>query len=243
MGLDGFALNVQCPTDAFAGSLIQAMSHYIVNQGYDFRIFISMDVYASGSATCGKSAADYVDLCVTAMGLGAYYMVGDKYLVSTYSSGGGTWKTWASFKTSVGNEGFPVYWIPDLGDTDGYWESDSGWWYYWGNLTEGLFSWESAWPGLGQDASDQIGGAGGVTRDQVIIDAAETEDVSYMIRLFPTLLFRGLTLLISVALSLMQYKNSVISFLVCSYTSLANWIAVCDQCLPSRRTEFHAKAQ
>jgi hypothetical protein len=182
MGLDGFALNIQCPSADYAGSLVQKMSHYIVKQNYDFRIFISMDVYASGGPSCGEGVSDYVGLCLTAMGLGANYMVGDKYMVSTYSSGGGTWNTWNSFKESLKSSGYDVYWIPDLGDTDGYWTADAGWWYYWGNLTEGLFSWESAWPGLREDAADQSGGVGGVARDQVIIDVAETEGVSYMIR-------------------------------------------------------------
>ncbi|RAK77969.1 uncharacterized protein BO72DRAFT_376165 [Aspergillus fijiensis CBS 313.89] len=192
MGLDGFALNVQCPTDNWVGSLVEEMSHYIYNQNYNFSIFISMDVYASGGPSCGQGPEGYVSLCRNAMGFEAYYTVGDKYMVSTYSSGGGTWSNWKAFKDAVkGNDKYDVYWIPDLGDTEGYWTSDAGWWYYWGNLTDGLFSWESAWPALGQDAADQSGGIGGVARDQVIIDAAENEGASYMI-----------------PLSLMQYKNS-----------------------------------
>ncbi|PYH82597.1 hypothetical protein BO82DRAFT_431525 [Aspergillus uvarum CBS 121591] len=184
MGLDGYALNVQCPTDSWANNLVLEMGNYIRNQHYDFGIFISMDVYASGGPSCGQGPAGYVDLCVNAMGYDAYYKVNDKYMVSTYSFGGGTWDTWSAFKLSVKNSGdYDVYWIPDLGDTEGYWSSDAGWWYYWGNLTDGLFSWESAWPALGQDAADQSGGVGGVARDQVIIDkAAETEGASYMIR-------------------------------------------------------------
>ncbi|RAH80211.1 hypothetical protein BO86DRAFT_433973, partial [Aspergillus japonicus CBS 114.51] len=192
MGLDGFALNVQCPTDAFAKDLIQEMGRYIEAQKLQFGIFISMDVYASGGASCGGAGAgDYVSLCQEAMALEAYYQVDGKYLVSTFTSGGGTWATWDQFKTSLSDLGFEVYWIPDLDDTEGYWDSQAGWWNAWGNLTDGLFSWESTWPSLGQQASKQTGGVGGVARDQVVIAAAARQGASYMI-----------------PLSLMQYKNS-----------------------------------
>ncbi|RAH67264.1 uncharacterized protein BO66DRAFT_283387, partial [Aspergillus aculeatinus CBS 121060] len=192
MGLDGFALNVQCPTDAFAKDLIQEMGRYIEMQELQFGIFISMDVYASGGASCGGAgAADYVSLCQEAMALEAYYQVDGKYVISTFTSGGGTWETWNHFKASLSDLGFEVYWIPDLDDTEGYWDSQAGWWDAWGNLTDGLFSWESAWPSLGQQASNQTGGLGGIARDQVVIDAAARQGASYMI-----------------PLSLMQYKNS-----------------------------------
>ncbi|PYH42401.1 glycoside hydrolase family 71 protein, partial [Aspergillus saccharolyticus JOP 1030-1] len=196
MGIDGFALNVQCPKDSFATSLVNDMAKYLQTAKPDFSIFISMDVYASGSPSCGATPIDYVSMVQNAMSSGYYTQVDGKMLVSTYSSGGGTWETWNEFKNLVavagdGDPGYEVYWVPDLDDTDGYWESDGGWWYYWGNLTDGVFSWESAWPALGQQASAQTGGVGGLARDQVIIDAAEQEGVSYMI-----------------PLSLMQYKNS-----------------------------------
>ncbi|OJJ96443.1 hypothetical protein ASPACDRAFT_1890857 [Aspergillus aculeatus ATCC 16872] len=152
-GLDGFALNVQCPTDAFAKDRIQEMGRYIEAQKLQFGILISMDVCDSGGASCGGAgAADYVSLCQEAMALYAYYQVDGSVL--------------------------------DLDDTEGYWDSQAGWWDAWGNLTDGLFGWESAWPSLGQQASKQTGGLGVIARDQVVIDAAARQGTSYMSELF-----------------------------------------------------------
>jgi glucan endo-1,3-alpha-glucosidase len=107
-----------------------------------------------------------------------------------------------------------MYFIPDIDETDGYYGSSDAWWlvddltyaelfngsirnahnwcrYYWGNITDGIFSWETAWP----ISSTRLGYggwyAGDVTVDKQVIGAAKSRNKGYMI-----------------GLSALQYKNS-----------------------------------
>ncbi|KAH8903098.1 hypothetical protein BR93DRAFT_941010 [Coniochaeta sp. PMI_546] len=86
----------------------------------------------------------------------------------------------------------PIYFIPDIDDTNGYYGSSDAWWYYWGNITDGIFSWETAWP----VSSTRLGYggyfAGDVAPDVQVIAAAKSHNNhGYMM-----------------GLSTIQYKNA-----------------------------------
>jgi len=180
MGLDGLAVNIGCLLP-FVNELLDAMNFYINNKyGNEFFFFISLDVYASGA--CSEGSGDFVPTILNYKDSTAYYKVNGAPFVSTYSSGGETNATWHTFLATAG-VGSTLYFVPDFDDTDGYWGSSGGWWYYWGGVVNGLFSWESAWPEMGQVGD----GSGGISRDEVIIEAAAAQDKTYMIRKFSLL--------------------------------------------------------
>jgi hypothetical protein len=181
MGLDGFALNIQCPGTDFADQLVTDMWSYIVNNvqsDRQFSVMISMDVYALGS--CNGTVFDYVDYIKTTIGQSVNYMVDGKALVTTYSDGGLQNTTWEEFKESFTET--QIFFMPDFDNTTGYWTGDDGWWYYWGGVVDGLFSWESAWPPMGESAATQEGSYGGVARDDPVISGCEAHGAPYMMR-------------------------------------------------------------
>lgn len=70
------------------------------------------------------------------------------------------------------------YFVPDFDGTQGYYENNSRWWDYWGQVTNGFFSWESAWP-----LRNGKGGKtpGDVSPDQTVIEGMKAHGKSYMI--------------------------------------------------------------
>lgn len=52
------------------------------------------------------------------------------------------------------------------------------WWSYWGDLVDGLFSWEAAWPAVGDGSTSD---AGSMSPDMDVIDGAEANSKDYMI--------------------------------------------------------------
>lgn len=50
------------------------------------------------------------------------------------------------------------------------------WWSYWGNIVDGLFSWESNWPQIGSGTTP-----GDVTQDQKVFGGAVMHGKQYMI--------------------------------------------------------------
>ena len=97
-------------------------------------------------------------------------------LFSTYGSGGTQSSDWESWKSKWNDN---VYLIPDFDDTDGYNTSDPGWWSYWGDVVDGTFSWETAWPAEGVTDAD-----GDVNEDQVIVNGSIAHGKTYMMRKF-----------------------------------------------------------
>lgn len=102
-------------------------------------------------------------------------------------------------KHSAWKQGFAndVYFMPMFDETDGYYEADEGvslfvfkitctvhlgltliqWWSYWGDLVDGLFSWETAWPPVG--ASD-LSSIGDVSSEMAVMEAAYSKNKGYM---------------------------------------------------------------
>lgn len=188
MGIDGFALNVGDPTQAFVKDTLASLFSAADNAG--FKLYISVDVYASGDAcykikTSCKGPNDYAWIFSTYKGHPAYYDYNSKPVISTFSSGGFTHDYWKAWKTSLANE---MFFIPDFDETEGYYAGADGWWSYWGDLVDGIFSWESAWPeraGFGGDYP------GDVTVDVPPLNAAHKRKKYYML-----------------GLSSLQYKNA-----------------------------------
>ena len=92
-----------------------------------------------------------------------------------------------------------MYFIPEFDDTDGYYQAASSvgilsypwftqkilntafqWWSYWGDVVDGLFSWDAAWP-----PSSSLSGTypGDVSPDLPVIKGAVAHDKGYMIGL------------------------------------------------------------
>lgn len=175
-----------------------------------FKLFISMDLWAAGDTEPKQSAKDFVSLIQQYMTHGAYQRgpAPDQLpMVSTFAGGGLTNDTWIEWRDEVGD----VFLIPDFDGTEGYYQADPGWWAYWGDIVDGLFSWESAWPlraGYGGEYPGDVG------PDEKVIEGARNHSKPYMIRTcldipWKTSHCRVIDKEWEIALSPLQYKNAV----------------------------------
>lgn len=168
----------------------------------NFKLFISLDLWAEGNAFNGVHIEYYHDLLQDFLGHPAWLLGPNNHpFISTYSSGGLTGPEWQAWKDTFANA---MYFVPDFDDTLGYNTSDPGWWGYWENIVDGAMSWETTWPKPG------VGTAGNIDEDSVIVAGTFQHRKSYMMRKFFQSLFAALlTSILAVALSPLQYKNSV----------------------------------
>ena len=174
LGLDGFALNVGDPTQPFVRDTFKYMFDYTRDNHPNFKLFISMDLWAEGNAFEGVHIDYYYDLLRDFLGHPAWLLGPNGYpFISTYSSGGMTSPEWISWKNTLANE---LYFVPDFDDTLGYNTSDPGWWGYWEDIIDGAMSWETTWakPGVGQ--------AGDISVDNVVVTGTFQHRKSYMMR-------------------------------------------------------------
>ncbi|KAL0253195.1 hypothetical protein SLS55_010167 [Diplodia seriata] len=142
MGLDGFALNIGDPSQTFVRQTLNYMFDHARDNYPDFKLFISMDLWAAGSAK--KGLDDFDDLLRDYMGHAAYYKGPNGYpFISSFADGGVHNTTWMDWRNKWANE---IYFVPDFDGSKGYYLSDPGWWEYWGDVVDGIFSWESTWP-------------------------------------------------------------------------------------------------
>lgn len=177
-GIDGFALNIGDPRLGFVRNSMNAMFDYARDNHPNFKLFVSMDLYAAGGASPKQSVFDYHELLRDFMGHPAYQKCGPTNfpLVSTFGNGGLDKSIWAQWKQTWANE---VCLQPDFDDTAGYYDNDPAWWDYWGDVVDGLFSWESSWP-------SRDGGLGGkfpgdVSPDEKVIAGTTAHGKQYMI--------------------------------------------------------------
>ncbi|EKG18569.1 Glycoside hydrolase family 71, partial [Macrophomina phaseolina MS6] len=155
------------------------MFGYAQNNHPDFKFFISMDLWAAGDTEPPQSVIDFVSLLKSYIDHPSYQRgpEPERYpMVSTFADGGLQNYEWQAWRDAFDNH---VFLIPDFDHTEGYWESDPGWWWYWGNIVDGLFSWESAWP-----YRAGYGGAyaGDITPDVKVLEGATNHSRPYMIR-------------------------------------------------------------
>jgi len=172
IGLAGFAVNIGDPEQDFVQRTLDFMFDYARDNHPSFKIFISMDVWATKVG--GNSLTIYNSILARYKGHSAYYQGPDgKSFVSTFSDGGFHNDQWSDYwANNFANE---VYFVPNFDNATGYWDADPGWWEYWGDVVQGCFSWDSVWPQRGST------GGGSIDRDQVVIEGTAAHDKTYMI--------------------------------------------------------------
>ncbi|EKG13545.1 Glycoside hydrolase family 71 [Macrophomina phaseolina MS6] len=181
MGLDGFALNIGDPTQPFVRRTLDSMFNYTRDRHPKFKHFFSLDLWAAGGA--GKRLEDYDGLLRDFMGHAAYQKGANGFpFVSTFGDGGTTKDVWLAWREKWANK---VYLVPDFDQTQGYYEAAPGWWSHWGDVVDGLFSWESTWPWAGARSTADA------SLDQAVAAGARQRKKAYMM-----------------GLSLLQYKNA-----------------------------------
>ncbi|RMJ16036.1 hypothetical protein CDV36_004309 [Fusarium kuroshium] len=178
MGLDGFSLNIAKPDRSFVRSTMNDMFDFAAGQ--DFGLHISMDLWAAGDKPDPKGIPDYKSLFVDFFGHPAYERGANGFpMVTTFSSGGSDNLTWEDWRDQFAQK---VFVIPNLDAIPGYWEFHPGFWEHWGQVVDGLFSWESAWP-----LREGKGGAfpGDIGPDMPLINGMKEYKKKYMIGLSP----------------------------------------------------------
>lgn len=131
MGLDGIALNVGDPIQPFVRQTFNYMFDYTRDNHPNFKLFLSMDLWASGASKKGLSPIDdYHSLLADFMGHSAWLRYGPNNLpfLSTFSDGGYHNDTWMNFRQEWGNS---IYLVPNFDGTQGYYENHPAWWEYW----------------------------------------------------------------------------------------------------------------
>lgn len=180
MGIDAFAINIGDSTGSWVSTALANLFPYAEQVG--FKLFISMDVEAAAAActssgtSCG-GPSDYQWIWDAYKGSSAYYQVNGLPLISTFSSGGYESSTWTSWKSGLAND---MFFMPDFDETDGYYDAADGWWSYWGDVVDGIFSWESTWPEVDSGTTP-----GSVSRDVTVLAGAKSNDKLYMAGLSP----------------------------------------------------------
>jgi len=171
MGLDGFALNIGDPTQDYVRTTLNYMFDYTRDNHPDFFLYISMDTWAAGNAN--KWPVDYYQILADFKGHDAYYKGPNGFsFISTFADGGLNASQWLEWKDSWANE---LYFVPDFDGTLGYYQQDPGWWSYWEDVVDGVFSWECSWPTIGNTNT------GDMYNDTLIVNGTTTHDKSYMI--------------------------------------------------------------
>lgn len=171
MGLDGFALNIGDPTQPFVRQALNYMFDYTRDKYPKFNHFFSLDLWESGGA--GKKLGDYDSLLRDFMGHDAYQKGANGFpFVSTFGDGGTNKEAWLNWKKKWPNK---VYLVPDFDQTQGYYDAHPGWWGYWGDVVDGLFSWESTWPKTGSRNTNDC------SLDKTVAGGARQRKKSYMI--------------------------------------------------------------
>jgi glucan endo-1,3-alpha-glucosidase len=198
LGFDAFALNIGDPSQSYVRETLGYMFPYAESIG--FKLFFSIDLVAA--ANVGQTLDDFTSLVTDYKNNAAYYKGPNGYgFLSTFADGGLTNAQFKAWKAKFSNH---LYFVPNLDRTEGYYASTSQWWDYWGSVIDGVFSWETAWPGAGSS------GEGDVSQDSVILKGTKAHSKSYMIREYQCYTcITGLLLTIALAMSTLQYKDSV----------------------------------
>lgn len=135
-------------------------------KGKEFGLFFSFDFYAANDLSAHQSFYD------TFKDEDAYYKYGPDSLnvISTFSGGDLGPDTWASFKETNN-----VYLIPNPESDGNYYSNSATFFQNWDAALDGVFSWETAWPGEADTPTNVTS-----TRDQTVKDAADNAGKAYM---------------------------------------------------------------
>ncbi|KKY27901.1 putative glycoside hydrolase family 71 [Diplodia seriata] len=179
MGLDGFIMNIGDPRQTFVRASLDFMFDYLKARD-NFKLWISMDLWAAGDTKPKQGAFDFIPVLQDYINLPAYQRSPDNLpMVTTFADGATHNDTWSDWRKQLGTE---VFFMPVFDKTEGYYDADPGWWAYWGDVLDGLASWESAWP-----FRAGYGGAyaGDVGPDEKPCRGAANHSKPYMIPLSP----------------------------------------------------------
>lgn len=174
VGIDGFSLNIGKPDRTFVRESLDDLFKFGAEEG--FGLHISMDLWAAGDLPDRKGVTDYKQLFTDFLGKEAYEIGANGFpMVTTFSDGGTNNKTWEKFRSDLGDS---IFLIPDFDGTDGYYTADPGWWAHWGEVVDGLFSWEAAWPLRAGKGMKEVGD---IEADLPVIKACKSHKKYYMI--------------------------------------------------------------
>ncbi|KAL1697513.1 glycoside hydrolase [Schizophyllum commune] len=178
-GISGFSLNIGDPGADFVANTLRYMFAHAYENG--FYVHISMDIIASGDADGGHPHL-FDDLLRGYVGHGGYYQVDGKPFVTTFSDGGLTNEEWDAWKLdTLANK---LYFCPDFDGTPGYNTSADGWWDYWGDTVDCVFSWDAAWQRRGPEYAGSES-PGSIEIDKAVIEDAKSHGKGYMMGLSP----------------------------------------------------------
>ncbi|KAF7336343.1 Glucan endo-alpha-glucosidase agn1 [Mycena venus] len=204
-GIHGFSLNVGVPSLPFVADTLRYMFDYAPTVG--FHLHISMDIWASGDANGGHPEL-YNNLLKQYMHAPGYFTVNNLPYITTFSHGGLTNVNWTNWRELPGNyldskltmptflrcpqvrRYPPHFFVPDFDGSEGYMQGADGWWWYWGDVVDGVFTWETAWP---VRPGEIVGSAsqGSIETDLVILKSARSRGKLY-----------------NIPVSSLQYKNA-----------------------------------
>ncbi|KAI0470734.1 glycoside hydrolase [Xylariaceae sp. FL0804] len=169
MGLSAFALNVGDPSADWAQDAISQL--FDAAAGTGFKLFFSLDMAQEGDAYA------FQDLLGAYLGHDSYYRAGSgdgNAFLSTFQSAGNGPDYWSDFLGQLGED---THFVPMFDETEGYYDDPAGWQSSgWGDVVDGLFSWETAWPGQ-SDTQCNVSTA----QDEAVMAASGGKD--YMIGL------------------------------------------------------------
>ena len=137
MGFDGFALNVRLPNEDWAISCIDQL--FAAAAGTGFKLFFSLDM--NGNDDVSQFASLFSHFADN-----AYLKVGDdaRPFVSTFWGGHLGPEAWRGLKDEHN-----MYLVPSFDDIEGYYDDPQGFFARWGDIVDGAFNWETAWPAAG----------------------------------------------------------------------------------------------
>lgn len=134
-GFDAFALNINSPTASWATKAISFL--FEAAQAEGISLFFSMDT------TGGWQFSDWDGLMDTYLQNPAYYKGPNGLpMLSTFDDGPFQPSDWQNFRNQ-----YDVYFVPDFDDTDNFYSDITHWLGTWGGVVDGLYTWETAWPG------------------------------------------------------------------------------------------------
>lgn len=108
MGLTGFSLNVNDPSQPFVNTSFGYLFDYVEsNYNQKFSLMLSMDVWSRG-----KEASDFVPLIKQYWTSPAWYIGPNGHpMLTTFSDGGWPNTAWQNFRDELDNN---LYFIPDF---------------------------------------------------------------------------------------------------------------------------------
>ena len=173
MGLDAFALNVQSPTASWSADAISQLFKQAESQ--EFKLFFSMDT------TAGWQFSDWSSLLQQYFASSAYYKGpnGNPFISCFDNTNVFTPQQWQSFKSSM-----PMYLVPDLDASQDYYTDPTSWLQTWGDIIDGAYSWESAYPAPGNTPVNES-----ISEDVTVMNAMHSAKKTYMVP-FSTLQYK-----------------------------------------------------